>query len=216
MSLFHVLIFFLFNKIKDGLCINNITFNNLMLTEHNKYRKIHKVPNLILDNNLIRTAMAYAESLAKRPNNNLEPSYIYQGDDKLGENLFQCNKEGCSINNGIESVEYWYNEIQNYSFESNGGEGVDNFTQIVWKNTKKLGCGIAQKRENNYKVVCHYYPSGNVLGEYKYNVLPPINISKNNNSDNSDSSKGNMTYEEYIAYSFFIKINLMVFLILFL
>lgn len=41
------------------------------------------------------------------------------------------------------------------------------FTQVVWKATKRLGCGQAGKF-----VVCNYYPAGNVQGQFRDNVAP--------------------------------------------
>jgi len=45
------------------------------------------------------------------------------------------------------------------------------FTQIVWKNTTKLGLAIALKNETTIYVVATYSPRGNKKNHYTNNVL---------------------------------------------
>ena len=182
-------------------CIDTIVLNNILLQEHNKYRKKHGVPNLELDNDLIKGATAYAESLAK----NADPNYLvpsnnyYMGDEKLGENLFQCSKKTCQMENFTQPLDIWYNEIEFYNFNKNEGDkSTANFTQMVWKSTKKLGCGVGQKTETSYKVVCHYLPKGNIYEKYDINVLPVQTVKEQNEKDNTNNNF-NGTYEEYIT-----------------
>ena len=192
------LLFFIFSFHK-GNCIDSLAFNKIILEEHNKYRKRHGVPNLELDNDLIKSATVYAESLAK----NSDPNYLipsnnyYMGDEKLGENLFQCNQQSCKIDNYIQSLNVWYSEKEFYNFNTNKGDkATANFTQIVWKSTKKLGCGFGNKTNTSYKVVCHYLPKGNVDEKYDINVFPVQNI-----QETKDDKKNNNygSYEEYIT-----------------
>ena len=46
---------------------------------------------------------------------------------------------------------------------------AERFTQLVWKNTTKVGCGM-QKMGDKMIVVAHYYNKGNMAGEYEENV----------------------------------------------
>ena len=56
------------------------------------------------------------------------------------------------------------------------------FTQIVWKNTKEVGCatvmcdslGNVDSSEAMPFTVCNYSPAGNANGEYADNVLQPL------------------------------------------
>ena len=161
--------------IPNYICLEMIALNKILLQEHNKYRKMHGVPNLQIDNDLISAATKYAESLARNPDvNYLEPSGVYLGDEKLGENLFQCNKKSCNMENYTQPLDIWYKEISKYNFNTNEGEeGTANFTQMVWKSTKKMGCGVGQKSETSFKVICYYLPKGNVPEKYKSNVPQP-------------------------------------------
>lgn len=48
------------------------------------------------------------------------------------------------------------------------------FTQLVWRESREIGFGVAGSGANIY-IVALYYPAGNVVGAYKQNVLPPSN-----------------------------------------
>ena len=69
-----------------------------------------------------------------------------------------------------------YKGIKNYDF--NKGENnekndeINNFTQLIWKNTKEVGFGFSYDRKGNFYVVANYFPSGNIEGQYQNNVLP--------------------------------------------
>ena len=207
----NLIIIFLISNLPSIILFDTMALNKLYLEEHNKYRKMHGVPVLQLDNLLIRYATAYAESLAKNPNDNyLVPSgNYYEGDQKLGENLFQCNKVTISMENLTYPLSVWYNEKEFYNFNTNAGEkGTANFTQMVWKNTKKMGCGIGQKTETSYKVVCYYLPQGNIYEKYDVNVLPVQTKKEEKEEDSNDNIQiGNMyeNYEDYISNSYNLK-----------
>ena len=42
------------------------------------------------------------------------------------------------------------------------GSGLDvgHYTQVVWRNTRQVGCAVARGRENDF-LVCRYFPAGN-------------------------------------------------------
>ena len=200
------IIIFLISNLPSIFLFDIMALNKLYLEEHNKYRKIHGVAILQLDNQLISYATAYAESLAKNSNENyLVPSgNYYEGDQKLGENLFQCNKVTLNMENITYPLSTWYKEKDFYNFNTNVGEkGTANFTQMVWKNTKKMGCGVGQRTETSYKVVCYYLPQGNIGEKYDVNVLPAQTKKEEKEDSNDNSQIGNIyeNYEDYISYS---------------
>lgn len=67
------------------------------------------------------------------------------------------------------ATDLWYNEVEYYDFNTPGGffSATGHFTQVVWKGTTKLGCGLS----GDY-VVCRYSERGNLLGAFEENVLP--------------------------------------------
>jgi hypothetical protein len=52
------------------------------------------------------------------------------------------------------AVNSWYSEIEDYSFRKHGKKSnnavVGHFTQLVWKESVKLGVGIAKRRDGKY------------------------------------------------------------------
>ena len=71
-------------------------------------------------------------------------------------------------------TQMWYDEKQDWNFEAcrDKGTGVTgHFTQLVWKASKKLGCGLAVDRSGRgFFTVARYTPPGNVASQYKLNV----------------------------------------------
>ena len=86
--------------------------------------------------------------------------------------------------NGNDATDDWYSEVSLYDFNNPGyTSGVGHFTQLVWKGSKQLGCGVSC--QNNYcSVTCNYFPAGNYLNQFSSNVFPL----KEDSSDSSDSS----------------------------
>ena len=76
---------------------------------------------------------------------------------------------------GKIATDNWYDEINLYDFSHPGfSSGTGHFTQVVWKDTTKLGCAASKsKSTNNIYVVCNYNKPGNFLGRYEQNVFPP-------------------------------------------
>lgn len=46
-------------------------------------------------------------------------------------------------------------------------EDVGHYTQIVWKDTREVGCAIASNRQSDF-LVCRYWPAGNTIGQQVY------------------------------------------------
>jgi len=73
------------------------------------------------------------------------------------------------------SANSWYSEIQYYDFENpswvgDEGKAIGHFTQMVWTDSKKLGCG-----EYEGYVTCRYSPPGNFnFGTEAVNKVKPL------------------------------------------
>lgn len=90
----------------------------------------------------------------------------------------------------------WYDEVSEpgYNFDKPGLKAnpkTGHFTQVVWKGSTKLGCGISGP-----VVVCRYCEPGNRLGQETVNVFPEKRECKkvatdddtdNDEEDNSDN-----------------------------
>jgi uncharacterized protein YkwD len=145
------------------------------LARHNTLRAKHGAKALVADEALRKQAQKWAERLASA-NSGLKHSNV----EGMGENLYYFSSTAptpiAAAELGTQSVDAWYGEIKDYTFgediPSNFGK-VGHFTQVVWKGTRKLGCGAAASADGQaYFVVCNYSPQGNVLGEYAQNVVP--------------------------------------------
>ena len=144
--------------------------NEVLLAQHNKYRKMHDAPELTLDNELIKLASDYSAALAfKSDIFSITPSGSKnKNKENLGENIFTCTsviKPDCYDVSSTKPVDEWYNEINNYNY-SQPGFTIDSshFSQLVWKETSKMGCGASVRDDGvTYKVVCNYYTAGNIL-----------------------------------------------------
>uniref|UniRef100_A0A0N5A6M3 SCP domain-containing protein n=1 Tax=Parastrongyloides trichosuri TaxID=131310 RepID=A0A0N5A6M3_PARTI len=142
---------------------------DVFLYQTNRYRNRHGALPLKYNETIANLAQIYAEDLAY----NGSPLY-HDKDSTYGENL-----AGGELHYITNTITHWYNEIKYYDFKKPGfNESTKHFTALVWKDTKQVGCGIAQQGQPfyyyDYYVVCKYYPPGNIEGKYKENVLPSL------------------------------------------
>jgi hypothetical protein len=72
-----------------------------------------------------------------------------------------------------EVVESWASEARWYDYESNTcrapeDESCGHYTQIVWADTTRAGCGMTVCDGKGQIWVCDYEPAGNVIGRRPY------------------------------------------------
>ncbi|EDO14674.1 hypothetical protein Kpol_282p1, partial [Vanderwaltozyma polyspora DSM 70294] len=68
----------------------------------------------------------------------------------------------------------WYDEIANYDYSNPGfSVATGHFTQLIWKDTTQVGCGIKYCGDyyGDY-IICSYNPPGNYQGEFASEVEP--------------------------------------------
>ena len=149
---------------------NKEEFSNFELEAlklHNEYRNRHHSPPLTLNKELCIIAKNYSEQLIQSNNKKIEYSFgKYKGND-MGENIFMCQGKEATPEMAIND---WYNEFKKYDFKKDFQKGTEHFTQIIWKDTKEVGFGIANKG-NKSIIVANYFPPGNFLGKFSVNVL---------------------------------------------
>ena len=138
------------------------------LQAHNNYRKIHHVGPLKLNRELCKIAQNYSNHLANV--GRLQHSDNCYHNDAMGENLYFCFGKDPT---GTSVTTSWYSEIKQYDYSGDWSNGTGHFTQVVWKETTEVGFGKTKAQSGKIFVVANYYPAGNVLGFFKYNVLRP-------------------------------------------
>jgi uncharacterized protein YkwD len=138
------------------------------LNAHNGYRAKHCVPALSWSSDLAKQAQAWASGCAPSGGGFAHSPGAFQGG--YGENLAW----GSGLSAG-GAVDLWYNEVGQYNFGApSWSNAVGHFTQVVWRNSKQVGCAMAVCGGQNYWV-CRYAPPGNwnVNTELANNVPAP-------------------------------------------
>ena len=154
----------------------------LELEEHNYLRKLHGSPPLILNEELNQIAQKYAIKLAKEKvmrHSKEEDRYLKgKKGEWVGENLhFASASRGLQYASGDMS-KAWYSEIKDYNFETGKSTGVTgHFTQLIWKDSKEVGFGVAFNG-SILMSVANYYPGGNFNMSQCYKEQIPKLISK--------------------------------------
>lgn len=136
-------------------------FANTLLSEHNKKRALHKDTSaLSWSSKLADYAQSYADKY------DCSGNLVHSG-GPYGENLALGYGEA-------GSVDAWYDEISSYDWSNPGfSSNAGHFTQVVWKSSTEVGCGIKTCGGlwGDY-VICSYNPAGNFAGEFQDNVQP--------------------------------------------
>jgi hypothetical protein len=148
-----------------------------MTEAHNRFRAMTvtdtPLPALVWDSELAAVAQAYSEQLA---NNGCGLTHSGNG---YGENLYW--QRGLSITS-VDVVSSWHEEIECYTYgafmrgdacnascvAAMRSSGCGHYTQVVWRNTRRLGCGMATCSSGAEIWTCNYDPPGNYLGQEPY------------------------------------------------
>ena len=146
-----------------------------VVERHNALRADHCAAALTWDDAIAAAAQAYADKCI----------WDHDADNALGENLAASTSTEALNVLAPSRVDSWYAEIANYDFNNPGfGQNTGHFTQVVWRKSTTLGCGVAKCPPGNFGfntsnpndqatfLVCRYAPGGNTTGEYPANVLP--------------------------------------------
>jgi uncharacterized protein YkwD len=159
-------------------------FKSTVLKHHNLHRMNHSAPALQWDDQLAGWAKQLADTC------------VFEHDTSMGtmgQNLASWGSTTDIDDEAIKSAagaitNQWYNgEVRSFD----GVYGSDNppsslplgayghFTQVVWKDTQKVGCATVKCAAGtvlgmqSWYTVCNYSPPGNFGGRYKTNVLQP-------------------------------------------
>ncbi|MGB5900521.1 MAG: CAP family protein [Geitlerinemataceae cyanobacterium] len=151
----------------DPTQIAQNTMVEAILGAHNQYRAEVDVPPLAWSDALAGDAQEWADYLASLGGDELE----HAENTGQGENLWMGTAGFFSY---TEMVTSWGEEQQNFiggTFPDVSATGnwsdVGHYTQMVWRETTQVGCGMATAGGNNI-LVCRYSPPGNFVGEFVY------------------------------------------------
>ncbi|XP_038681004.1 basic form of pathogenesis-related protein 1-like [Tripterygium wilfordii] len=126
---------------------------------HNAARSQVRVPNIAWDNNL----QSYAQSYV---NSRLGDCNLVHSNGPYGENL----AKGSGEFTGAAAVDLWVKEKPNYDYNSNscvGGECL-HYTQVVWRNSARVGCARARCNNGWWFFFCNYGPPANYRNQRLY------------------------------------------------
>lgn len=157
------------NRFTIALVILTLSLNSMAanikseaLSAHNKFRALHQAPPLVWDKALASYAEIYASQCEFK-----------HSSGPYGENL------AAGYPTITDAVSAWNAEGDQYPYNNPGFyTSTGHFTQLVWKGSKKVGCGFVNCNGKNgtpgYFLVCEYSPAGNITnrGFFKANVLP--------------------------------------------
>lgn len=152
-------------------------FSQEALTEHNRLRQIHNANPLKIDDNLAKKAQSWAYYLA---NADIVEGFNYYKDFSKSHNsdidIYQNVVKFDFPFSGKDMTDWWYLEVKNYDFNANASISssfyIEEFIQIIWKSTTRVGFGRA-KGKNGYFGVAYYSPSGNKPGQFDFNISKP-------------------------------------------
>ncbi|XP_021893084.1 protein PRY1-like [Carica papaya] len=133
------------------------------LVEHNKVRSSVGQPFYLWDKKLEDFARSWA-------NERIQDCKMIHSDGPYGENLFWG---GSNRWTAAEAVRLWADERQFYNAENNTcqeGKTCGHYTQIVWRDSYKLGCARVECRKGGVFIVCAYDPCGNYEGESPFDI----------------------------------------------
>ncbi|EFN51963.1 hypothetical protein CHLNCDRAFT_139641 [Chlorella variabilis] len=133
-----------------------------MLKLTNKHRALHGSRPLRWNATLAATAKLWSKQCT------IEHSQGKYLDGQYGENTYyRFGSLPSGLQDCTAAETYWYNEVRNYNWLKPGEKinprliMVLHFTQVVWADTRSMGCGTTSCRDGSSYTICHYYPQGN-------------------------------------------------------
>ncbi|PON55148.1 Cysteine-rich secretory protein, allergen V5/Tpx-1-related [Parasponia andersonii] len=131
------------------------------LNAHNTARAAVGVGQLTWDDRLASFAQQYAKQ-------RIGDCKLVHSGGPYGENL-AWGKPDLS---GVNAVNLWVNEKADYDYKSNtcaAGKVCGHYTQVVWRNSVRLGCAKVRCNDNKGTFIgCNYDPPGNFNGQRPY------------------------------------------------
>jgi len=130
-----------------------------MVTAHNTVRaRVGEAP-LMWSDKLASVAQDWAEHLLTTGR------FEHSHNPKYGENLYEITGAFASP---AQVIHAFASEVKDYDYRTNNCHGVcGHYTQLVWNDTKEVGCAVARAGRKEVWV-CEYDPPGNWVGRKPY------------------------------------------------
>jgi len=130
-----------------------------MVAIHNTVRAQVGTSPLTWSDRLAAVAQEWANGLLA------SGKFVHSHNPDYGENLYEIR--GAAATPAVV-VKAFADESRDYDYRSNSCRSVcGHYTQVVWNDTKEVGCAVA--RGGGREVwVCEYYPPGNWEGRKPY------------------------------------------------
>lgn len=135
---------------------------------HNDFRATHHAPKLQLDDTLNKLAEDWAEHLAQTH------TFEHRPNNRYGENLYMMTGGGTGFADAESAFRSWADEEAEYDYDKPGfSQETGHFTQVVWKDTQRMGVArVCVPETGETYVVANYDPPGNWKGRFPDNVEP--------------------------------------------
>ncbi|XP_010040970.2 pathogenesis-related protein 1 [Eucalyptus grandis] len=128
---------------------------------HNAARSQVGVDRITWDERVAGYARDYAQKHAR------DCTRLVHSGGPYGENLAWASPDLT----GTRAVNMWVGEKPYYNYNSNScapGKVCGHYTQVVWRNSVRLGCAKAKCATGGTLVTCNYDPPGNYVGQKPY------------------------------------------------
>lgn len=121
-------------------------------------------------------AVTWSSSLAEEAQAWAERCVFEHSTSPHGENLSLLSNLEVTPASADRAATLWANEAPFYNYENNScaaGEQCGHYTQMVWRDTTQVGCGVAVCDDvagfgPGTFWVCNYNPPGNFVGQRPY------------------------------------------------
>ncbi|KAJ4897799.1 hypothetical protein Rs2_24593 [Raphanus sativus] len=132
------------------------------LDEHNEARNEVGLEPFVWDEEVAAYASSYA-------NQRVSDCAMVHSNGPFGENIAWSSGD---MSAG-DASEMWIDEKKYYDYDSNtcndpNGGTCLHYTQVVWRNSLRLGCSKVVCHSGGTFIICNYDPPGNYNGEKPY------------------------------------------------
>ncbi len=135
-----------------------------ILNAHNHYRHALRLANLSWSEDISMAARKWAVHLAGT-------GTMEHSSSRYGENIWAGTSGAYSQ---TEMINAWGSEKRFFVYGQRFPDickghwmKCGHYTQMIWRNTRRVGCGTASRADMTY-LVCQYDPPGNFQGQMPY------------------------------------------------